>query len=416
MIYEKEYRFKLIAKHRPILTTDKRFICLYGGRVGAKSHSFAGYYIGESFKPDTRILCTREIQNSIRDSVYALLKDKIRQEGMAHYFNITNTYIENRLSGNEFIFAGLRDQNIDSIKSYENVRHCWVEEAHSVSKRSLDILIPTIRKEGSKIGFSFNRYLENDPVFNEFCRHDRTDVLKIQSTIYDNEFATPEALEEAERMKLEDYNNWLHVYMGEPMVQGDNCVLDRTSVRHAMEREAEGEGAIEVGVDVARYGDDTTVIAIRKGMKLLAIHEHKKKGTVETVNNIISAVDGNKTIPIKVDDTGVGGGVTDQLEADGYKVIPINFGQKPNNPDKYPNAISEMWFDFKDSINNSTLVNHDRLFSELTSRKYKMDAQGRRCIESKDEYKKRGFKSPDVADAVLLCYYVPENKSYYAFV
>jgi len=417
MQYEKEYRFKLIKKHKPILTTDKHFICLFGGRIGAKSHSLVRYFIAESFKPDSRILCTREIQKSIRDSVHALLKDVIQQEKMTHFFNIKETYIENKLSGNDFVFAGLRDQNIDSIKSYENCRLCFVEEAHSVSSHSLGILVPTItRNKNYKIGFSFNRYLENDPVFNEFCRNEREDTIVIKSTIYDNEFATLDALKEAERMKLEDYNKWLHVYMGEPMVQGENCVIDRIAVRAAMDKVGNDDGAIEVGVDVARFGDDDTVIAIRKGLKLIGLYEYTHKDTHETAENIKIRIDGNKTIPIKIDDTGVGGGVTDQLKADGYKVVPINFNETANEPDKYPNAISEMWFNFRDTIKTCSIVNNERLFTELTTRKYKMDKQGRRAVESKDEYKKRGFKSPDVADAVLLCYYTPENKSYYTFV
>lgn len=417
MIYEKEYRFKLIKKHKPILTTDKSFICLHGGRIGAKSHSFGRYFIAESFKPNSGILCTREIQKSIRDSVHTLLKDVIQQEKMSHFFNIRETYIENKLSGNDFVFAGLRDQNIDSIKSYENRRLCWVEEAHSVSTHSLGILIPTItRNKDYKIGFSFNRCLENDPVFNEFCRNERNDTIVIKSTIYDNEFATIDALKEAERMKLEDYNKWLHVYMGEPMVQGENCVIDRITARTAMERTVNDDGAIEVGVDVARFGDDDTVIAIRKGLKLIGLYEYSHKDTHETAENIKIRIDGNKTIPIKIDDTGVGGGVTDQLKADGYKVVPINFNETANEPDKYPNSISEMWFSFRDTIKTSSIINNERLFTELTTRKYKMDKQGRRAVESKEEYKKRGFKSPDVADAVLLCYYTPRNKSYYTFV
>jgi phage terminase large subunit-like protein len=207
--------FQLIDKHEPILTTDKNYICLYGGRGSAKSNTIARYCIAESFQPNSNILCAREFQSSIKESVYTLLENTIRSHKIADYFKFATTYIQNRYSGNDFVFVGLREHTVDSVKSYENRRICWVEEAQSITARSMDILIPTIiRNPNFKLLFSYNRYTSEDPV-HELTNRD--DVLSIYTNIYDNPFIAKEMLLEAERMKIENYEKFLHIYMGEPM-------------------------------------------------------------------------------------------------------------------------------------------------------------------------------------------------------
>ena len=113
----------------------------------------------------------------------------------------------------------------------------------------------------------------------------------------------------------------------------------------------------------------------------------------------------DKDVLIKVDDTGVGGGVTDEMIKRGYSIMPVNFGAKASDPDKYPNLISEAWFYLASIIDTIQLELDDDLLMELTSRQWKMDSAGRRRVESKDEYKKRGFRSPDLADALIMCFY-----------
>ncbi len=167
-------------------------------------------------------------------------------------------------------------------------------------------------------------------------------------------------------------------------------------------------GAIEIGADIARYGDDRTVIFKRKGMRIVAHRIESKIDTVRTSGIIEEMADYDKHIRIKIDDTGVGGGVTDILKNKGYNVYPINFGGNAIEDDKYANIISEMWYTVP--IKQIACPKMDLLIIELVNRKGKMDKRGRRVVESKDEYKKRGFRSPDVADAFLLTFYKPKNK------
>jgi hypothetical protein len=183
-------------------------------------------------------------------------------------------------------------------------------------------------------------------------------------------------------------------------------------IKNAGDPAFKDEGQEEVGVDVARGGSDDTVMYRRKGLKVtdkktLVSKQLPEKAKLVYIAKEVERFAGfNKTIRIKVDDTGLGGGVTDILQDKGYNVVPVNFGAEAKDPDKYPNTISEMWFETGKIIHEISCPASDRLQAELVNRRQKqLDKKGRRVVESKDEYKARGFRSPDEADAFLLAFY-----------
>ena len=139
-----------------------RYKAFYGGRGSAKSHSFAAALVIMAAQREMRILCAREIQKSIKDSVKRLIDDKIAECSLGHFYRSTETEIVGA-NGSRFLFAGLRT-NPDSIKSMEGLDVAWVEEAARVSQRSLDLLKPTLRADGSELWFSWNPESEFDPV------------------------------------------------------------------------------------------------------------------------------------------------------------------------------------------------------------------------------------------------------------
>ena len=179
---------------------NSRYQVYYGGRGGGKSWQIARGLILRAFLNKSLILCTREIQNSINDSVLRLLSNQIELMGLSYFFEIQKTTIRGR-NGSEFIFKGLNGLTIDSIKSLEGVDYCWVEEAHSVSEHSWSILIPTIRKETngvqSQIIASFNPDMADDPVFTRFVLNGppSTYICKINYT--DNEHCPQTIIDEA---------------------------------------------------------------------------------------------------------------------------------------------------------------------------------------------------------------------------
>jgi phage terminase large subunit len=144
-----------------------RYKAAYGGRGAAKSWAAADALIVRAFNEPLRILCAREFQRSIGDSVHHLLDTQIDRLGLSAYFDVQQTSIKCRLNGSNIIFAGLK-HNIRSLKSLEGIDICWVEEAEAVSETSWSYLIPTIRKPGSEIWVTFNPDQESDPTYRRF--------------------------------------------------------------------------------------------------------------------------------------------------------------------------------------------------------------------------------------------------------
>ena len=408
-----ENRIRMPVKMQPVMT-PKRYKFMWGGRAGSKTYSCGKALLKRANEEKIKVLCAREFQNSIAESVHSELSGLIDELNYTDY-EVTKNSIYNVRTKSEFIFAGLTGQDKkQSVKGFADVDVCWIEEAQSISKGSLDILLPTIRKQGSEIWFTYNIRLSDDPV--ELLRRKIEDKDKVEINInwYDNPYLSDVILADIQRDKklYEDNVNddYLHTWLGNPINISDKSIFKVKEIDEAINREINDEGQIEIGVDVARFGGDRSVMFKRKGLKVIDYRVFEKIDTVELTRQVIDFADRDRAIKIKVDDSGVGGGVTDQLKDGGYNVIPVNNGQKAMDSDKYNNAISEMWFTLKEKINDISLMDIQDLKSELLTREWKLDNKARRVVESKDDYKKRGFRSPDFADALLLCFYQPEEE------
>lgn len=196
------------------LFAPARYKVVHGGRGSGKSWGIARALIILAAKTKMRILCTREVQKSLKDSVHKLLADQIEGMGMSALFDVQANAIKG-VNGSEFIFAGLSDQTAESIKSYEGIDIVWVEEAANVSDRSWTILTPTIRKPGSEIWVSFNPGLDTDPTYLRFVVEPPSNAVVVQMNYMDNPwFKDTELVQEREDDALKlpeaDYNNkWL---------------------------------------------------------------------------------------------------------------------------------------------------------------------------------------------------------------
>ncbi|WP_222104630.1 PBSX family phage terminase large subunit [Cupriavidus campinensis] len=189
-----------------------RYKVAHGGRGSGKSWGFARALLIQGAQTPLRIGCFREVQKSIKDSVHKLLSDQIKALHLGGFYEVLETAIRGK-NGTEFLFAGLADHTVDSIKSYEGIDRCWVEEGQTVSKRSWDILIPTIRKGGSEIWVSMNPELETDETYQRFVANPPPNSHVVQVNYHDNPWFNDEL--EAERLHCQrtapkDYENiWL---------------------------------------------------------------------------------------------------------------------------------------------------------------------------------------------------------------
>lgn len=193
---ERKIHLQLPSVVEPLLA-PARYKVLHGGRGSGKSWAISRLLVFQAYCQPLRVLCARETQKSIGESVHELLRTQIAALGLEDQFEIQETRIIG-CNGSEFAFAGLRQQNVANIKSFEGFDRVWVEEAQVVTKKSWDILTPTVRKPGSEIWVSFNPELDTDETYQRFVASPPAGAVVINMNYTDNPWFTPEL--EAERL------------------------------------------------------------------------------------------------------------------------------------------------------------------------------------------------------------------------
>lgn len=198
-----------------------RYTILHGGRGSGKSQSVARALLIMAAQRPMRVLCCREIQRSIRDSVHRLLADIIEELRLTDCYRVMETQIQGA-NGSLFLYSGLSTQTIDSIKSLEGVDICWVEEAQTITERSWQLLIPTIRKPGSRFILTMNPQLESDPTSQRFLKDPPPSCKVVQMNYSDNPWFPDELEQERLHHLQRDPDTYGHVWEGQhlPAVEG----------------------------------------------------------------------------------------------------------------------------------------------------------------------------------------------------
>lgn len=266
------------------LFAPARYKVVRGGRGSGKSWGFARALLIQGAERTLRVLCTREVQKSIQQSVYQLLKDQIAALGLGTFYEVLATEIRGK-NGTQFFFSGLSDMTAESLKSFEGVDVCWVEEAQSVTKNSWDILIPTIRKADSEIWVSFNPQLESDETFRRFVVTPPPACVSVEMNYSDNR-KFPAVLE-AERkhakatMKPEEY---AHIWEGKckPAVEGA-IYFDQMAQADGRIREVPHDGQLKTHCiwDLG-FNDSMAIILAQKVSSEIRI-VHYIEGTQRTL-------------------------------------------------------------------------------------------------------------------------------------
>ena len=206
-----------------VLFEKSRYKVLYGGRGGAKSWGVARALLILAAKDQLRVLCAREFQTSLKDSVHKLLCDQIQALGLETFYDVTQATIRAK-NGSEFNFVGLKN-NVANVKSYEGVDICWVEEAQTVSRSSWNILVPTIRKEQSEIWITFNPELESDETYQRFVVHAPENAIVCKINWNDNPWFPQTLREEKDSLKLRDIQAYNNVWEGLCRVTVDGAIF-----------------------------------------------------------------------------------------------------------------------------------------------------------------------------------------------
>lgn len=252
---------------------------LRGGRGGGKSWAVGRALLLTSLQRKVRVLCARETQKSIRDSVHKLLVDQIARMGVAQYFTIQQVQLS-AVNGSEFIFAGLSDQTADSIKSYEGVDYCWVEEGHVVTDNSWTILLPTLFRTGRcEVWVTFNPELDTDPTWVRFIEHPPPGTRHFELNWRDNPWFPPELnelrLHDSRTRKVYEYE-WIWEGKCKPAISGA-VYADELAAMFAERRV--GQYPVEPHLPVFAvfdlgWNDKTAIIVFQRQVSALRIVDY----------------------------------------------------------------------------------------------------------------------------------------------
>ncbi len=417
----------------PIRNHNHRFTVLVGGSGSGKSYSGTQHVLLRFLtEPGCNVIFARKVAREIRGSCFALVQ-QILNTLPGHGCKIrTSNMVIDAPNGNRMYFVGLNDrEGIKSVTFTNGIAEIIVaEEASQFLKEDIDQL--NLRLRGNTgIKKEFHLWLNPINITHWikiwFFDKKAYDAFLHRSTYKDNLFIDDEYKKILLAYKDNDYYLYTVYALGEWGSLDENNVIiqQRVLLEAANQKIADpAPGGLNIGIDVARFGDDKAVIYYKKGMKVFDPISYDKSSTTLLKDKAIELVTlfrakhGEKLLCIiNVDVTGVGAGVVDQLvewkkknKIKRVKINAINFGGKAKDEDKYANTVTEMYFELGETLENEyvDLPYHSDTINEAGTRCYEVDNKSRLKIEPKEIFKKRLAHSPDFADALALCVYVPK--------
>lgn len=447
---------------RDFWSKPSRYKILHGGRASGKSWDAAANAVRMAHFCKVKFLCTRQFQNKIEESVYSLLKLQIERFGLRDHFTILNNKIIHNTTESEFLFYGIQ-RNLDEIKSIESVDVLWIEEAHAVTREQMEILEPTIRKEGSELWIIFNPNLITDYVYDHYVTSPQPDSIIRAFNYTENPYLSKTMLKQIDHLKETDYEAYEFIYLGKPKGNDDSSIIKLKWIQAAIDAHLKIDGLdsgdSRLGFDIADDGNDTCATVYAKGSIATELDEWKGqedellKSCRRAYNNALMKENQARII---YDSIGVGATagakfseINDERSLEnGY--IPIEYQKfnagskdllKPDdyysehdkitNKDKFANIKAQAWWLVADRFKNtydyivngnesysadelvsidSGLNKLDKLIKELSTPLKDVDNNGRDKVESKKDLAKRGVDSPNLADAFIMAFIPKEEK------
>jgi len=451
---QQKTRVTIADKFQPLFK-PKRYKIFFGGRGGLKSWTFAQALEIKGAQNPTRILCTRELQGSIRESVHKLLSDTASRLNFDNFYDIEQRTITGK-NGTGIIFEGLKN-NTTKIKSMEGIDIVWCEEAEAITEYSWDLLIPTIRKPGSEIWISFNPADEMDSTYQKFVapyideitkngyyEDDHVYVCKVGWQDADKLGWFPEELRaEKDKCKKESLKKYLHIWEGECAADYEDSIIQPEWVEAAIDAHVKlnfkARGVKSLGFDPADKGSDDKAYSKRHGVVVTDCQNWLTGDLEEATVRAYDAADESRCTNLVYDSIGIGAGAKIKLkQLSGNSDIYIegfcgsDSPDRPNskykddrlNGDVFFNKRAQYWWYLRDrfeatyrAVEHGEYCNPDELISlsgdvkelkllkaELTRVQRKRSNNTKIQIESKQDMKARGLRSPGLADSLVYCF------------
>ena len=423
-------------------TKGKRYFVLYGGRGSSKTYHTAGFLVYLSRTVKARFLCVRQFQSRISDSVKTVIEEMIDNVGVRDEYRITDTEIEHKVTGSKFSFLGIQ-RNLREIKGIAGVDMLWIEEAEDLTQEQFEVIAPTIRSDNSKIIIVFNPRFATDWIYKNFITNPPPSALVRKINYDENPFVSQTMLDEIEEMKVNDYERYQHIYLGEPDNNDDQAVIKRSHILAAIDGHKklgiEPSGIKRIGFDVADSGEDACATILSHGNVAIGcdLWKAKEDELLKSCTRVFhSAVEHDAKIIY--DAIGVGamaGAQFNVLNSNKYMIRHEKFlaggavvkpdylyaGTRVKNKDYFKNVKSQAWWLISDRFRNtynavvngqkfdpddlifidSSMPHLQSLVDELSIPRRDFGHDGKVKVESKEDLKKRDIKSPNLADAFI---------------
>lgn len=398
----------------PVLTEFNKYkiFVIEGGRGSAKTQTVGRILLYLGQERVIRVFCGREIQSTIEESVHAVLADMISEMKLA--YKVKKNEISCYTTNSTFRFKGFREQGAVNIKGIEGADIVWVDESQALTKPTLDVLLPTLRKSNCKYIFTLNRMFRDDAVMELTTRDD---CLHIHIDYFENPFCPPTLMDEAERCRLTNEREYNHIWLGQPASSGGDYLMDFDKLYASLTIEPHGDLYYRqrvMGVDIGAQGDDPSVASILDRMS--AQHWENTEqikwyqpDTTQTVGRIIGLIAQFKPDVIVVDVGGVGWGVYCDLLAAGVKNIYAFNGASTDGigPMSFNVRADGYWL-LRDWFGMGFLKmrpQYRETLKQLEKIKMKFRSDGKRQIEAKEKMKAEIGHSPDEADSLMMAVY-----------
>lgn len=384
-----------------------RYYLAEGGRGSGKSQAFARIILYIAEKKKVRVCCGRETQNSIEESVYRLLVDLIKRYNLN--FSMTNSKITHNVTKSEIIFRGFREQGVENTKGMEGFDIVWIDEAQTLSKRTIDVVVPTVRKPNSVIWFTMNRFVRNDPAY-EFCMS-HSNCLSVHIDYFENPYCPQELIDEANICKGLNDKDYRHIWLGEPMEQADDYLFNSGKVAKMSKIEPFGDYFMPqrvMGIDFAAQGNDLSVCTVLDRVsqtcwKVIAQEAWSESDSMVSIGKIVDLIGKYKPTAATLDVGGMGYVVYNRLQELGIRINPFNGAEQQGVPNEYGNTRAWGYYTLNEYINNEWIImKSPETEKELLQIRFKYKSNGERLIMSKDDMRKQGIHSPDRADSLMM--------------
>jgi len=393
-----------------IFNFDKfNYHLLEGGRGGGKSHGVARFILYLCEQRKVRVCCGRETQKSIDESVKTIFEVLIVENDLN--FEIKNDRIIHRLTGSVIFFKGFREQGRVNIKGLEGIDVLWIDEAQAITKPTLDYIIPTIRKINSRVIFTMNRFVRNDPVY-KFCVG-REDTQHITILYFDNPYLAEKQYQEAEICKAKNQSEYEHIWLGKPLAQASDYLIPSTKIDEAKNLEFNKENHPDnsvMSVDLSASGGDLCVAKLFKQKSLSGWEETQtitwsQPDTDITKGKIINLYSQWKPDILIMDADGLGYPIYVSVK----KAIDDAIGFRGAGSAKTlssGNQRADGYIATKEFIENGWLkLTCENAMRQLEYIKRVYKPSGLTYIQDKKDIRKEQAESPDFADAVMMAIY-----------